>query len=558
MAEGKAKVTSSTLNVRQGSGKQYKKVGELKKNAVVSYYADQNDWLQITYKNKTAYINKPFTSIIQDLSQTSTPADTTKPDSGAPAAQQTTPQILTSKQCESARSYNKKNCASICNKIQALVGVNETGTFDDVTVQAIAAWQKANGLTPDGKFGPKSKSKADFSSTTPATPAPAVTTPATPAPAVTTPQILTKKQCENAKSYNQKNNASICNKIQALVGVSETGTFDDATVQAIAAWQKANSLTPDGKFGPKSKAKADFSATTPVTTTPVTPTPAAPEKPATPTTTETPEETTYTGEKLLDSKKVRAAIDYNCCPYGENKDSGSKGYGATWKQIQALVGTAQTGRIDEASVQAIAVWQKNNGLEVDGKFGKTCFAKAGFSRINSTTQPGEVGAGGLTYLTNKMVHKRESGRYTKEITDLRTGKKFNVSWGTPSLTYHSDCSPMTAKDTETCQSILHPDKDPKDMKYWRNPNNWSWNGREAAMQLRDGTWISCAYHLRPHGSVQGDAKPSAPMDKSSANNKPESGEWGVGRHFCLYYDKDTPGGTSSCKRAAERAKDMSR
>lgn len=70
--------------------------------------------------------------------------------------------LLSSAQETAAIAYNKKVNPSIAKEIQSLVGVEADGIFGKITVNAIAAWQKANGLDADGKFGPASKQKAGF------------------------------------------------------------------------------------------------------------------------------------------------------------------------------------------------------------------------------------------------------------------------------------------------------------------------------------------------------------------------------------------------------------
>lgn len=170
----------------------------------------------------------------------------------------------------------------------------------------------------------------------------------------------------------------------------------------------------------------------------------------------------------------------------------------------------------------------------------------------SSGNTGTIGAGGLHYLTTKQVASIETGRKMKEITDLTTKKKFNVSWDA-CATYHSDCTPWTSADTTVIKSILNPSVSP-DNSYWKNTNNWSWAGRPGAIQLKDGTWVACGFHLRPHAAIMG-GNPGYPFQNQS-NTRPSTG-WAMGGHFCLYYG-DSPGGTPDCNAAAKRAKDMSR
>ena len=163
-----------------------------------------------------------------------------------------------------------------------------------------------------------------------------------------------------------------------------------------------------------------------------------------------------------------------------------------------------------------------------------------------------IGAGGLAYLSTKEVASRDKGRKTKQVIDLTTKKAFNVSWDS-SPNYHSDCTPMTPQDTTVFKSIRNPNVSADDKNYWGQISSWSWNARPAAIQLKDGTWVACGYHQRPHAAIMG-GNPGHPFSNQS-NTKPAGG-WPLGGHFCLYYG-DSPGGTPKCNDAAKQAKDMS-
>ncbi len=163
-----------------------------------------------------------------------------------------------------------------------------------------------------------------------------------------------------------------------------------------------------------------------------------------------------------------------------------------------------------------------------------------------------IGAGGLHALTTKQVAKADTGRKTKTIIDLTTKKAFNVSWDS-SPGYHSDCTPMTVADTTVFKSIRNPNVAADNKTYWGNKNNWSWDARPAAIQLKDGRWVACGYHQRPHAAIMG-GNPGHPFTNQS-NTRPKGG-WALGGHFCLYYG-DSPGGTPKCNDAAKKARDMS-
>ena len=168
----------------------------------------------------------------------------------------------------------------------------------------------------------------------------------------------------------------------------------------------------------------------------------------------------------------------------------------------------------------------------------------------------QIGSGGLYSLTTKQVAAIETGRKAKKIVDLQTKKAFNVSWDA-CATYHSDCTPMTPEDTTIFKQIRNPNKSPDDPS-WADINSWSWTGRPAAIQLKDGKWVACGYHQRPHAAIMG-GNPGWPF-KSESNTplavKENGSQWRLGGHFCLYYG-DSPGGTKDCNRAAKDAKNMS-
>ena len=584
---GEAKVSASSVNVRSGPSTSKKWLGRLEKGETFSYSNDKNGWLQTVYNSQTAYVCKKYTTITS--SETAPAPASTESSSSAPASTPSTSSSV-SINVNAAVSYNKKRGYSKdkWKKIQNQIGATATGTPDEETAIAVAEWQQAKGLKVDGKCGPQTVGTMDLSAST-ATSTPAPTTTETPATTTTTPatttttttpatttttetpatttttttapatKILSSKQVSSAIDYNNKQHLeSIWTQIQALVGVAETGLVDEITVQAIAAWQKKNGLTADGKFGKKSLAKSGLSTSSSTTTPAPTTTTTTPEPTTTtpaPTTTTTP--TVSVGEKLLSSKEVDAALDFSI----------NNHLAIIWKQIQAAVGVEQTNIIDETSVQAIAVWQKNNGLKADGKFGKDCYTKTGLKKPSAgSVKYGEMGPGGLIHANNSFIKKNSTSGFTpKELVDLKTQKKFTISWSQPAK--HSDVTPYDKASTDTIKNIVNPSKSPSDYDYWSKGSSWNWKGHPGALKLQEGLWVSCGFHLRPHGSVRG-GNPDKPWDKYSPQERPEASKalkgdkvasenaWPPGGHFCLYYNKENGGGTDSCREAADLAKDM--
>ena len=69
----------------------------------------------------------------------------------------------------------------------------------------------------------------------------------------------------------------------------------------------------------------------------------------------------------------------------------NQGYDAGFVvQMQTAVGAKASGKVDEATILAVASWQKANGLDVDGLFGPASAAAAG---IKMTARPASVAKG---------------------------------------------------------------------------------------------------------------------------------------------------------------------
>ena len=229
---------------------------------------------------------------------------------------------------------------------------------------------------------------------------------------------------------------------------------------------------------------------------------------------------------------------------------------ATSLNVRSGAGTKNS-KIGSLSYAAVvtAVAESNGWLKIQYNkgYGWICddYVEKGVKSTSGNFDTGVIGAGGLHYLSTKAVAKADTGRKTKKIVDLWTKKAFDVSWDS-SPGYHSDCTPMTVADTTIFKAIRNPNKSPDDPS-WKNTSSWSWDARPAAIQLKDGRWVACGYHQRPHAAIMG-GKPGSPFQNQS-NTRPSTG-WAMGGHFCLYYG-DSPGGTPKCNDAAKTAKDMS-
>ena len=119
------------------------------------------------------------------------------------------------------------------------------------------------------------------------------------------------------------------------------------------------------------------------------------------------------------------------------------------------------------------------------------------------------------------------------ITDLRTGRRYNIFWGGPPSN-HTDFSPLTPNDTEIMRQIS---------------GGWNWRARPVVLHI-GGHDLAAGVHHFPHGSIIG-GNPGLP---NRSNTRPPNG-WDIGGHMCLYY-KNSTGGTPGMTEAAREAFDL--
>ena len=151
---------------------------------------------------------------------------------------------------------------------------------------------------------------------------------------------------------------------------------------------------------------------------------------------------------------------------------------------------------------------------------------------------------GLELLTMQQVMQLTDRWRSVPLTDLWTGKRFNIAWHRRGD--HTDWSPMAPADVQVIQSILNPTGANRN---WNLPSSWSWDPRPA-MVVVDGRRIAVGIHLFPHGSimwnVNGGAQPGLPL--SNQSNTQPSGGWPVGGHMCMYYSNSVGNGDPDWER----------
>jgi len=121
-----------------------------------------------------------------------------------------------------AMAYNRRRgySASDIKAIQALVGSTPNGTYDFNTITSIKKWQVEQGLSGDGRFGPKSKKQFD---------------------AIVKAAVTANK--------GEGFTVDQIKKIQRKVGSKDDGDWGPITVKHLMVWQEGkNLLSPTGFF----------------------------------------------------------------------------------------------------------------------------------------------------------------------------------------------------------------------------------------------------------------------------------------------------------------------
>ena len=185
---------------------------------------------------------------------TATPAPT-----AAPAVLQTAGTLKTGSRGEAV--------VQLQNRLKALGYYSGAadGIYGAGTASAVRAFQRANGLTPDGEAGPLTLNKLSAAKT------PAVQATATPAPAKAVTLLKSGDRGAAVTALQQK-----LTGLGYLTGSSD-GIFGAATYRAVKAFQRKNGLSADGVAGVRTLEKLNSSSAIPAAgnTAPIpTPTPA--------------------------------------------------------------------------------------------------------------------------------------------------------------------------------------------------------------------------------------------------------------------------------------------
>ncbi len=213
------------------------------------------------------------------------------------------------------------------------------GRYGTGTQQAVTAFQRAQGLSVDGKAGKQTLQRIEkvlAGEVTNVTPAPATPTP-TPNPYGTVPSRTLRK------GYQGDDVKSVQSRLKTLKYYSGSvdGKYGTGTMAAVSAFQAANGLHADGLAGTATYKILYSDAAVPYSETVVTPTPVS----------TVPSRTLRSGDSGDDVKNVQTRL----------------------KALGYYTGTVD-GKYGSGTVAAIVTFQTQNGLKADGAAGSGTYS----------------------------------------------------------------------------------------------------------------------------------------------------------------------------------------
>lgn len=291
------------------------------------------------------------------------------------------------------------------------------------------------------------------------------------------------------------------------------GKYGDGTTTAVALYQQAEGLTPDGVAG-KATITAIFGSCAKKADITVS------GEDATTSDSDTESQTDdSSSSKSSDTDAVSTMEDIGSAPNATKQgDSGTNV--KKLQQALKLLGY-YSGDIDgdygDKTVQAVKRFQKNRGMKQDGVAGagtiRVLFGSSGTSKSSSSSSSSSSSTGSKqTYKTEvldwfadnvtSVIPKK--AKFT--VKDVRTGKTFTaVRW---SGANHLDAEPATSDDTAMLKKIYG--------------GAWSWNRRPILILYR-GHVYAASMNGMPHGTTTIDN--------------------GFGGHFCIHFKNSKTHGT---------------
>jgi peptidoglycan hydrolase-like protein with peptidoglycan-binding domain len=425
-------------------------------------------WSKVTYQGKTGYVLTSFLSLklIGTVPPQPTPAPSGNP-SNPPEPAGTSATVF-------VPGGGKLNLRSSASYGTTVIGQIYHGATVTV-LQRLGSWTK---VRYTGKTGYVVDSFLRHGSVPTATPKPVPTLKPTqiptPSPQVTQAPVFPRTLRQGDKGTDVK---ALQTRLIALkYNTKVTSSFDDMTRKAVVEFQRLNSLTADGVFGPQSAGILLSAVARPADSTPL----------------------SYTTLRI------------------DNKDSSGT---AIADMQQALAGLGYplsvNGRYDIPTHQAVVGFQQRNGLLITGvanALTQSAIFSAGakgYSTKVTTIGESEGKGGGPSASQVKLLHwfndvkKTASSGAQATVYHPASNSSFKLRFY--SMGNHADSEPLTFKDTQIMNRAF---------------GTPSWNINIVYIKLPDGRWTLASMHNRPHltGAVS---------------------ENGFGGHLCVHFLRDT-------------------
>ena len=503
-------ITAGGVNVRKSASTSAKALYKLGKGDDVSVTGRQGDWYRIKTSEGTGFVKSDYIKVdTSSSSSSSSDSYTVKDMTGTASITGSSVNVRKSPSKDAAKAYQLDKGASVTitgisgdwyriktgkgegfvkgdflemdvvvsnslkegmkdsSEVKAMqarlielgyLSGSADGDFGASTKAALVAFQKNAGLTADGIAG-ATTIKALNSSSAPKASASASATAAPTSSATAT--YTTLKQGSNGEAVKKLQKRLI--ELGYLSG-SADGDYGRATTDAVKAFQKQAGLTADGIAGASTQ-KAVYSSD------------AKSKK------TEADEI-----EDQLDSIKSTLAM-------------GSSGSEVTSLQKRLISLNYMSGSADGSfgakTRDAVMLFQKQTGLTVDGKAGKTTINKLfassaekydGKTTISSSSSSSSSGSSSssksgviLADWWTSDIQKVYSRGTIATVTDVKTG----ISWKVKRRggTNHADTEPLTAEDTAKMKKAYG--------------GSWSWN-RHAIWVTVNGKTYAASQNGMPH------------------------------------------------------------
>ena len=334
-----------------------------------------------------------------------------------------------------------------------------TGHYGSMTQTAVAAFQRANGLSADGIAGNKTLAKIASARSGKSSSSSAAST-------VTTTSSSSSSTSDNLK-LGSRNSAvrQLQENLKALgyYSGSVTGNFGNLTKEAVYNFQRANGLTADGIAGARTlnviKNKLANSGTTSTTTT-------------------------STGSSSSVSSALSTA---NALQLGVKNSQEVRNLQKMLTTLGFYSGNV-TGNFGEKTKAAVISFQKSKGLSADGIAGSKTLAaiNAAYSSKSSGSSSAlsTARAGNVIYESFYNWRNHYSNGEYVTVYDFSTGYSWRLRIMTKDA--HMDAEPVTAEDTAIMQKAFG--------------GKTTWTPKVVWVTFSDGKTYIGSTHDTPHGT----------------------------------------------------------